>query len=109
MTRQLYVGNLSFDTTEATLRATFEQDGRSVQKVRIVTGRRGGRSRGFGFVEMQDEEQAQAAMAAHDGTEIDGREIQVREGKERAEARPMGFGRSSFSGGRRPGGRNSRF
>lgn len=95
-TKQLYVGNLSFDTTEATLRETFEQEGRTVNKIRIVTGRRGGRSRGFAFVEMQDEDQAVAAMAAHDGTEIDGREIKVKEGKERQETRSMGFGRSPY-------------
>jgi len=109
MTKQLYVGNLSFETTEATLRATFERDGRTVTKVAIVTDHQRGRSRGFAFVEMEDEEQASAAIAAHDGTEIDGRTIKVDQGKERPEYRPKSESHG-FQGGdsRGRGGRGRR-
>lgn len=83
MTKRLYVGNLSWDTTEDTLRLTFEQDGRNATDVHIVTDRDTGRPRGFGFVEMSTEEEAQAAIEALDGVELDGRNIRVNEARER--------------------------
>ena len=60
---RLYVGNLSFGTTEDTLRQAFEQNGRKVVEVKIVTDRDTGRPRGFGFVEMSSPEEAQAAIS----------------------------------------------
>jgi cold-inducible RNA-binding protein len=81
MVRRLYVGNLSHDTTEATLTELFESVG-EVISADIITDRLSGRSRGFGFVEMADEAAAQEAINQLNGQEIDGRSLRV------AEARP---------------------
>lgn len=83
MTTRLYVGNLSFDTTQETLTGAFEKDGRSVKEVSIVTDRETGRPRGFAFVEMTNESDAQAAIQAMDGVDLDGRNLKVNEAKER--------------------------
>ncbi len=83
MTKRLYVGNLSWDTTEDALRLTFEQDSRTVTDVHIVTDRDTGRPRGFGFVEMSTDDEAQAAIAALDGIELDRRNIRVNQARER--------------------------
>jgi RNA recognition motif-containing protein len=100
MTR-LYVGNLSWNTTDQSLRSAFEQDGRTVKDVHIMTDRDTGRSRGFAFVEMGSKEDAQAAIQALDGANIDGRQIKVNEARERA-PRPAGSG--GGGGGYRGGG-----
>jgi len=76
MAKKIYVGNLSFSTTEDSLSDTFGQYGEVVSAV-IVTDRYTGRSRGFGFVEMQDENAADAAISALDGKELDGRNLRV--------------------------------
>ena len=89
MTKRLYVGNLSFDTSEGALMSAFEQDGRKVGSVSIVTDRDTGRPRGFAFVEMENDADATAAIAALDGTDLDGRTLKVNEAKER---RPRGGG-----------------
>ncbi|MEM7403351.1 MAG: RNA-binding protein [Myxococcota bacterium] len=89
MGKRLYVGNLSYGSTEDTVRHAFEQDGRNVVDVHLSTDRDTGRPRGFGFVEMESDEQAQAAVTAMDGTELDGRNIHVSEARERP-ARPSG-------------------
>ncbi len=89
MTKRLYVGNLSFDTSEGALTSAFAQDGRKVDSVSIVTDRDTGRPRGFAFVEMVNEADASAAIAALDGTDLDGRTLKVNEAKER---RPRGGG-----------------
>ncbi len=73
---KLYVGNLSFNTTEDSLRDTFSEHG-TVNDVKIITDRDSGRSRGFGFVEMDSAEEAQAAIQELDNTQLDGRSIQV--------------------------------
>ncbi len=73
---KLYVGNLSFNTTEDTLRDAFSEHG-TVNDVKIITDRDSGRSRGFGFVEMDSAEEAQAAIQELDNTNLDGRSIQV--------------------------------
>lgn len=78
----LYVGNLSFDTTEEALRATFAEYG-TVTSARIITDRETGQSRGFGFVEMADDQAAQAAISALDGTDMDGRTLTVNEARPR--------------------------
>jgi RNA recognition motif-containing protein len=67
----IYVGNLSYDTTEDALREEFESFG-AVDAVRIITDRDTGRSKGFGFVEMGDDNEARAAIEAINGREIDG-------------------------------------
>ena len=96
MGTRLYVGNLSFDSTEETLTAAFSQDSRQVSSVTIMTDRETGRSRGFGFVEMGSEGDAQAAIQAIDGQEVDGRALRGNE----AEERKGGGGGGSRSRGR---------
>lgn len=76
MAKKIYVGNLSFSTTEESLNDTFAQYGEVISAV-IVTDRYTGRSRGFGFVEMQEENAADAAISALDGKELDGRNLRV--------------------------------
>lgn len=78
----LYVGNLSFDTSEEALRATFAEYG-NVSSARVITDRETGQSRGFGFVEMDDAQAAQAAISALDGTDMDGRTLTVNEARPR--------------------------
>jgi len=107
---RLYVGNLSWDTTQDTLRATFESDGRTVKDVHIVSDRETGRPRGFAFVEMGSKAEADAAIAALDGADLDGRQIKVNEAKERA-PRPGGGGGGGgggYGGGRGGGGGGGR-
>ena len=93
----IHVGNLAREVTEAELRQAFEPFGR-VAAVRIITDRYSGVSRGFGFVEMATEEDAQAAISQLDGTTLDGRQIRV------SEARPQ-RPRSDRGGGGGRGGR----
>ena len=82
MTKKLYVGNLSFQTTEGDLDELFAQAG-EVESVRIITDRDTGRSRGFGFVEMS-EENAEKAISQFNGTELDGRALTVNEARPQA-------------------------
>ena len=79
MTQKMYVGNLSFQTTEGELEDLFAQVG-AVESVRIITDRDTGRSRGFGFVEM-NEENAATAISQFNGHQVDGRELTVNEAK----------------------------
>ena len=83
MSKRLYVGNLSFKTSEEGLRELFEGDGRQVVDCRIITDRATGRSRGFGFVEMATDEDAKKAIEAMDNFEIDGRALKVNFAQER--------------------------
>src|SRR5690606_569859 len=76
-------GNLSFDTTDADLTAAFEQGGLKVSSVQVMADRDTGRSRGFAFVEMASAEDAQAAVKAMDGAQLDGRALRVNEAEER--------------------------
>jgi cold-inducible RNA-binding protein len=76
MAKKLYVGNLSFDTTQSTLQELFEEHGQ-VATVDLVTDRATGRPRGFAFVEMVNEEDANAAIEALNGQEVDGRTLKV--------------------------------
>jgi RNA recognition motif-containing protein len=78
----LYVGNLSFDTTQAKLQELFAAHGQ-VATVNVITDRYSGRPRGFAFVEMATEEGASAAMGALDGQEVDGRALKVAPAKPR--------------------------
>jgi RNA recognition motif-containing protein len=83
MGTRLYVGNLSFQTSQDTLRSAFEQGGRQVVEVKIVTDRDTGQPRGFAFVEMASPADAQAAMAEWNGQQLDGRTLKVNEAQER--------------------------
>ena len=83
MGNRIYVGNLSWDTNEESLRMAFEADGRNVKEVVIMTDRDTGRPRGFGFVEMGSDGDAEAAINALDGAELDGRNLKVNEAKAR--------------------------
>ena len=82
MGKNLYVGNLSYDTTEETLRSLFAEHG-EVESVNVITDRYTGRSRGFGFVEMATEEAAQKAISELNGRNVDGRDLKVDEAKPR--------------------------
>lgn len=90
----MYVGNLSFDSTEGDVRALFEQFG-AVQSVNLITDRETGRPRGFGFVEMNDAE-ANEAMTKLNGTEFGGRNLNINEARPREER--SGGGRGGFGG-----------
>jgi len=98
--KKLYVGGLSFDTTDETLRAFFEQAGK-VESASVVADRFSGRSRGFGFVEMATGAEARKAIGELTGKTLDGRMITV------DEARPP-QDRGGGGGGRRPGGGGGR-
>lgn len=95
MSKNLYVGNLSYDTTNESLRSAFEQFG-TVTDAKVITDRETGRSRGFGFVEMSDG--ADEAMNNLNGQELEGRTIVVNEARPRTER--SGGGRRSYGGGR---------
>lgn len=82
MAKKLYVGNISYSTTEDQLEDLFSQYG-TVLNVNIVTDRYTNRSKGFGFVEMEEDDAAQAAISAINGNEMDGRELRVDEARER--------------------------
>ena len=96
----IYVGNLSFDETEASLESVFAAHG-EVTSARIITDRETGRSRGFGFVEMSDQAAAQAAIAALNGTNLNGRDLTVNEARPRED---RGGSRGGFGGGGGGGG-----
>jgi cold-inducible RNA-binding protein len=108
----IYVGNLSPDTTEDELRQAFEPHG-DISSVKIIRDGATGESRGFGFIEMPSEDQAKAAIGEMNGKELKGNEIHVEAGRARAPApggRPggrPGGGRGGPRGGR-PGGRGGR-
>src|SRR5262245_18717629 len=101
MGAKLYVGNLNFKTTEDTLRAAFEAGGRTVKSVLMPSDRETGRPRGFAFVEMGSDAEAQAAIQEMDGAELDGRNLRVNEAQERSFG---GGGGGGGGGGRRFGG-----
>ena len=99
MGKNIYVGNLSYDTTQDQLQALFEAHG-EVSSVNVITDRDTGRPRGFAFVEMATEQAASAAIAALNGQEVDGRALTVNEAKPRA-PRSGGGGRGGSRGGGR--------
>ncbi len=106
MAKKLYVGSLSYDTTENTLREAFSKAGQ-VESAAIIIDKMSGRSKGFGFVEMSSDEEAQKAIEMFNEKELDGRKIIVNEARP-MEPRPQrgggGFNRGNrggFGGGRR--------
>jgi cold-inducible RNA-binding protein len=96
---KLYVGNLSFETTENDLQDLFEQHGK-VSEVALMMDRMTGKSRGFAFVTMGDNTEANAALTALNGKELNGRTLNVNEARAREE-RPRPFGNRPFAGNRR--------
>ena len=99
---KIYVGNLSFRTTQQELEDLFTNYG-SVQEAAVVTDRETGRSRGFGFVTMPEDGEASAAIEALNGTEIEGRTLTVNEVRPKTD-RPRGGGGGGYGGGRGGGG-----
>jgi cold-inducible RNA-binding protein len=99
--KNLFVGNLNFQTTESELRALFEPFGQ-VARVHLAMDRETGRGRGFGFVEMPNDEEAKKAIAELDGKEVGGRKIKVNEArpKERSGAPQGNRGGGGNRGGR---------
>lgn len=97
MAKKLFVGGLSFGTSEDTLRNTFAQAG-AVTSVAIIIDRMSGRSKGFGFVEMDNDDEAEKAIQMFNGTELEGRTLTVNEARPREE-RPA-RDRGGFGGGR---------
>jgi RNA recognition motif-containing protein len=106
MGKKLYVGNLTYGVTDGTLASMFEPHG-TVQSAQVIMDRDTGRSKGFGFVEMGSDQEAQAAIAALNGKEVDGRSLTVNEARPR-EDRGGGGGRGGYGGGRGGGGYGGR-
>ncbi len=99
MGRKLYVGNLPYSATEQTLQDTFSQCG-TVDSVNVITDRDTGQSKGFGFVEMSSDGEAQKAIQELNGSSLDGREITVNEAKPKAPRdNRRGGGRGGHGGG----------
>lgn len=82
MSKKIYVGNMNYATTEDSLRELFGQYGR-VESVAVIVDRATGRAKGFGFVEMDSDDAAKAAIAALDGNEFEGRRLRVNEAQEK--------------------------
>ena len=99
MSTRLYVGNLSFNTTKASLQEAFSANGREVTDVHVVSDRETGQSRGFGFVTLATADQARAAMAEMNGAMLDGRPLRVNEAEERPARGGGGGGGGGFGGG----------
>ena len=99
MAKKLYVGGLSYNTTEATLRETFAAAG-TVETATIIMDKMTGRSKGFGFVEMATEEEAKKAIEMMNGKELDGRTLTVNEARP-MEPRAPRTGGGGFGGGNR--------
>lgn len=100
MGKKLYVGNLSYGISDSTLEQLFSAHGQ-VQSAQVIMDRDTGRSKGFGFVEMGTDEEAQAAIAAMNGKEVEGRALTVNEARPKESG---GGGRGGFGGGRGGGG-----
>src|SRR5437660_10531024 len=100
MGKRLYVGNLRYGTTDEALRQMFESHG-SVTSAQVIMDRDTGRSKGFGFVEMANDQEAQAAIAALNGQQVDGRALTVNEARPKTEGGGGGGGRGGYGGGGR--------
>jgi RNA recognition motif-containing protein len=104
--KNLFVGNLSFQTTEGDLRALFEPFGQ-LGRVHVPTDRETGRVRGFAFVEMTNDDDAKKAIAALDGKEVGGRNVKVNEARPKERSGPPN--RGGGGGGNRGGGGGGRY
>lgn len=98
MSKKLFVGGLSWGTSENNLRDAFERFG-EIEEARVITDRQTGRSRGFGFITFEDENAAQQAISEMDGTTLDNRSIKVNEAQERQPRRGGGGGGYNRGGG----------
>lgn len=100
MAKKLYVGGLSYSTSEDTLRASFAQAG-TVESATIIIDRATGRSKGFGFVEMADDAEAEKAISMWNGQELEGRRLTVNEARPMAERPPRrdSFRNDGYRGG----------
>ena len=96
MGKRLYVGNLDYGVTDSDLEQMFAPHG-TVQSAQVIMDRDTGRSKGFGFVEMGSDQEAQAAIAALNGKEVDGRSLTVNEARPKEDG---GGGRGGYGGGR---------
>jgi RNA recognition motif-containing protein len=104
--KNIFVGNLNFGSTESSIRSLFEPYGK-VERVSLITDRDTGRSRGFAFVEMPNADEADRAIAALNGADLEGRQLNINE----ARPKPEGGGREAagaFRGGRGSGGPRQR-
>ena len=99
MGKKLYVGNLTYDTTDGDLEQMFAAHG-TVESAQIIMDRDTGRSKGFGFVEMKSDQEAQAAIQALNGQDRGGRALTVNEARPREERGPRGGGGGGGGGGR---------
>ena len=105
MGNRLFVGNFPFETTEQQLHDHFVAKGHTPSTVKIVTDRETGQSRGFGFVDFEDDEKAKAAISALDGSDLAGRGLKVNEAQEKGAAGgKFGGGAGGFRGGGAAGG-----
>jgi RNA recognition motif-containing protein len=95
MGKRLYVGNLAYGVTDSDLQRMFEPHG-SVTSAQVITDRETGRSKGFGFVEMANDQEAQAAIQALHGQQVEGRTLTVNEARPKTEG---GGGRGGYGGG----------
>ena len=102
MGKKLYVGNLAYTVSDSDLLRLFEAHG-TVQSAQVIMDRDTGRSKGFGFVEMGSDQEAQAAITALNGTEVEGRALTVNEARPKPEG-GGGGGRGGYGGGRGGGG-----
>ena len=98
MNKKLYVGNLSYDTTESQLETLFTEAG-SIMQVTIIQDRDSGRSKGFGFVEMAEEQAASKAIDSLNGANLDGRTIKVAEATPRRPRTDGGYNGGGYGGG----------
>jgi cold-inducible RNA-binding protein len=96
MGKKLYVGNLTYGVTNETLEQMFAPHG-TVQSAQIIMDRDTGRSKGFGFVEMSTDQEAQAAIAAMNGKDVDGRNLTVNEARPKPEGGRSGGGRGGYN------------
>lgn len=103
MGKKLYVGNLSYGISDSSLEQLFAAHG-TVQSAQVIMDRDTGRSKGFGFVEMGSDEEAQAAIAAMNGKEIEGRALTVNEARPKESGGGRGGGGGGYGGGRGGGG-----
>lgn len=105
MAKKLFVGGLSWDTTDDGLRQAFAVHGK-ITEAKVITDRDTGRSRGFGFVTFAQDQDAKTAISKMNGTNLDGKTIKVNEAQEKSQRGGARSGGGGFGGGRGGGGRN---